>query len=187
MQRTTFKVQGGRKTPYLPFSEGLYKAWMLFFGGLLMSSQETFAVNFPVIWKNKRRCPSNQSPKLCTNHPSGPVSGLGPAAEMARQTLQYLYTHKLAIDSTWVNMQPPSRSYQNQMGPGDSVQITGKLKSFSHEVKYPLPRVEDCLDQLKGACACALLQNRPQITILADQDPPSEHPQDSLPDPVLPP
>ena len=72
------------------------------------------------------------------------------AAEMARQTLEYLYTHKLARDST-SEYAAPITLVPKPDGTWRFCVDYRKLNSITHEAKYPLPRVEDCLDQLRGA------------------------------------
>ena len=72
------------------------------------------------------------------------------AAEMARQTLEYLYNHKLARDST-SEYAAPITLVPKPDGTWRFCVDYRKLNSITHEAKYPLPRVEDCLDQLKGA------------------------------------
>ena len=72
------------------------------------------------------------------------------AAEVARQTLDYLYSHKLARDST-SEYAAPITLVPKPDGTWRFCVDYRKLNSITHEAKYPLPRVEDCLDQLRGA------------------------------------
>ena len=72
------------------------------------------------------------------------------AADMARQTLEYLYEHKLARDST-SEFAAPITLVPKPDGTWRFCVDYRKLNSITHEAKYPLPRIEDCLDQLRGA------------------------------------
>ncbi len=84
--------------------------------------------------------PAYQAPYRLSDH----------VAEMAKQTLDYGYTHKLARDSTSEFAAPITLVPKHDWTWRFCVDY-GKLNATAHEAKYPLPRVEDCLDQLKGA------------------------------------
>ncbi len=68
---------------------------------------------------------------------------------MARQTQEYCYSHKLARDST-SEYAAPITLVPKPDGTWRLCVDYRKLNSITHEAKYPLPRVEDCLDQLRG-------------------------------------
>jgi hypothetical protein len=72
------------------------------------------------------------------------------AQTAVKETLAYLYAHGLIRDST-SEFAAPITLAPKPDGSWRFCTDYRKLNAITHEAKYPLPRIEDCLDQLKGA------------------------------------
>ncbi len=81
---------------------------------------------------------------------------------MAKQTEAYLYMHKMAQDST-SEFAAPIRFILKTDGTWRFFVDYRTLNAITQEAKYPLPRVEDGLELLKG-----LILLQPQVRILAN-------------------
>ena len=86
----------------------------------------------------------------CQPMSQAPYSILAEAQTAVKETLAYLSSHWLVLDRTNEFAVPRSlapKPYGSWCFCTDYL----KLNTITHEAKYPLPRIEDCLDQLKGA------------------------------------
>lgn len=72
------------------------------------------------------------------------------AKKVIEETIKYLYDHGLARDSLSEYAAPVTLAKKAD-GTWRFCVDYRKLNSLTKEAKYPLPRIEDCLDQLRGA------------------------------------
>ena len=72
------------------------------------------------------------------------------AKKAIEATLSYLYEHKFARDSISEYASPVTLAKKAD-GTWRFCVDYRKLNAITKEAKYPLPRIEDCLDQLRGA------------------------------------